>query len=210
MTTLLLIRHAVNDWVKTGKLAGRMPGVHLNEEGRQQASALGTRLAARPLTAIYSSPLERTIETAEAVARHHPALSVQVDRGLEEVDFGRWQGEELATLAHRNLWHVVQRTPARAAFPDGETVRGAQMRMVDALEAIARRHPGETVAIVSHSDIIKLVLAYYLGMPLDLFQRIVIAPASISALQLSAGHAAVLLMNDTGHLPEQHAEDGKG
>jgi probable phosphoglycerate mutase len=192
MTTVLLIRHAVNEWVKTGKLAGWTPGVHLNAEGKAQADALGTRLADAPLRAIYASPLERTVETAEAVAAHHPALSLQLCEGVGEVDFGHWQGEQLSELARRKMWQVIQYTPTRAAFPGGETMRQAQARAVDAIEMLAEQHGGQMIAVVSHSDIIKLVLAYYLGMTLDMFQRIVVSPASISAVQLGYGRPFVL------------------
>ncbi|MBN2469833.1 MAG: MSMEG_4193 family putative phosphomutase [Anaerolineae bacterium] len=201
MTTVLLIRHAVNDWVKTGKLAGWEPGVHLNAEGRAQAAALGQRLADRPLRAIYASPLERTLETAQAVAEHHPALKVAIAEGVGEVDFGEWQGRRIKDLARRKMWHVIQYTPTRAYFPGGESMRAAQVRAVDTVEELAGRHRGQVIAVVSHSDIIKMVLAHYLGMPLDLFQRIVVSPASISVVQLGYGRPYVALVNDTSHCP---------
>lgn len=199
MTTIFLIRHAVNDWVKTGKLAGWTPEVHLNEDGKQQAAALGARLASHPIKAIYSSPLERTMETAEAVAGHHPGLAVQQFSGIGEVGFGDWQGEEISRLSKRKMWHVIQYTPSRAYFPNGETIRAAQARAVDALESLLPVHPREVVAVVSHSDIIKLILAHFLGMHLDLFQRIVVSPASLSVLELGHGRPFVALMNDTSH-----------
>ncbi len=202
MTTVLLIRHAVNEWVKTGKLAGWTPGVHLNEEGQAQAAALGERLADKPLKAIYASPLERTLETAQAVADHHPALTVEIAAGVGEVDFGEWQGRAIKDLVRRKMWHVIQYTPTRAYFPGGETMRAAQSRAVDTVESLAAQHRGEMIAVVSHSDIIKMVLAHYLGMSLDLFQRIVISPASVSIVQLAYGRPFVALMNDTSHNSE--------
>jgi probable phosphomutase (TIGR03848 family) len=205
MTTLLLIRHAVNDWVKTGKLAGWTPEVHLNEDGLAQAEALGKRLADMPLKAIYSSPLERTMETAQAVAGHHPSLTIETCAGMGEVDFGRWQGEKIEKLTRRKMWHVIQYTPTRAYFPEGETMRGAQARAVDALEELARKHPRDMIAVVSHSDIIKMVLAHFLGMPLDLFQRIVISPASLSVVQLGYGRPFVVQVNDISHHPPESA-----
>jgi probable phosphomutase (TIGR03848 family) len=201
MTTVLLIRHAVNEWVSSGKLAGWAPGVHLNDAGQAQARAVGERLAGKPLKGLYSSPLERTMETAAAIVTHHPQLKVQVVDGVGEVDFGRWQGRQISDLTQRKMWHLVQYTPSRACFPGGETVRAAQMRAVDALETLSTRHGGQMFAVVSHSDIIKLILAYYLGMPLDLFQRIVISPASLSAVQLGYGRPFVALVNDTSHVP---------
>lgn len=201
MTTVLLIRHAVNEWVRTGKLAGWTPGVHLNEEGLAQARALGARLADKPLKAIYASPLERTMETAQAVSDHHPNLDIQVAEGVGEVDFGQWQGEKISVLAKRKMWHVIQYTPTRAYFPGGESMRAAQARAVDTIEALADAHGGQMIAVVSHSDIIKMVVAHYLGMSLDLFQRIIISPASLSVVQLGYGRPFVALVNDTSHNP---------
>ncbi len=203
MTTVLLIRHAVNDWVKTRKLAGWTPGVHLNDEGKAQAQAVGERLAAWPLKAIYSSPLERCLETAQAIAGHHPHLIVQPVDNLGEIRFGRWEGASLDLLARRHLWRIVQDVPTRAAFPGGETVRGAQARAVDAVEILVQRHPRDMIAIISHSDVIKMVLAHYLGMHLDHFQRIMIAPASLSIMELGHGRPVIVQVNDTSHCPRQ-------
>ena len=201
MTTFLLIRHAVNDWVKTGKLAGWTPGVHLNEDGQAQAAALGQRLADRPLKAIYASPLERTMETAQAIAAHHNGLAVQSLEAVGEVRYGRWQGEEVKKLVARKMWQVIQYVPSRASFPEGETMRRVQLRAVDALETLAERHPRQMIAVVSHSDVIKMILAHYLGMHLDLFQRIVVSPASLSVVELGYGRPFVALVNDTSHNP---------
>ena len=201
MTTFLLIRHAVNDWVKTGKLAGWTPGVHLNEDGQAQAAALGQRLADRPLKAIYASPLERTMETAQAIAAHHDGLAVQSLEAVGEVRYGRWQGEEVKKLVARKMWQVIQYVPSRASFPEGETMRRVQLRAVDALETLAERHPRQMIAVVSHSDVIKMILAHYLGMHLDLFQRIVVSPASLSVVELGYGRPFVALVNDTSHNP---------
>src|SRR5450631_1234010 len=111
MTELLLIRHAVNDFVKTGKLAGWTPEVHLNAEGRAQAQALGLRLATTKITALYASPLERTVETAQAVLAHHPMLSLQLLDDIGEVRYGDWQGAEISKLTQRKLWPIVQTFP---------------------------------------------------------------------------------------------------
>ena len=200
MTTILLIRHAVNDFVKTGKLAGRLAGVHLNEEGMAQAEALGERLAGAPLRCIYASPIERTMETAAAIAKHHPALSVQKHPEITEVEYGAWQGMAISELAQRKMWGVVQEYPSRARFPNGETMRGVQARIVDAIEALRRRHPDQMIALVLHADLIKMALAHFLGMHLDVFQRIVISPASISTLHLSHSRPFVVGMNDVAHL----------
>jgi broad specificity phosphatase PhoE len=128
MTQILLIRHATNDFVKTGKLAGWTPDVHLNEEGQAQAAALGKRLADAPLQQLYSSPLERTMETAEAVRAHHPHLTLIPHPEVGEVQYGDWQGQTVAALTRRKMWHVIQEYPSRASFPNGETMREVQMR----------------------------------------------------------------------------------
>ncbi len=201
MTELLLIRHAVNDWVNTGRLAGWTPGVHLNADGKTQAAALGQRLAALSITAIYTSPLERTRETAEAIAAHHPTLTVQTLDGVGEVQFGRWQGARLSKLRKEKMWHLVQLYPSRAQFPGGETFRAAQARAVDALETLSARHPKGRVVVVSHSDVIKLIVTHYMGAPLDMFQRIQISPASITAIYLGPDRPYIGRVNDTSHNP---------
>lgn len=200
MTTLLLIRHAINDFVKTGKLAGWTAGVHLNDEGKAQAEALGKRLAELPLAQIYASPIERTMETAAAIAQHHPQLKVEANADIGEVRYGDWEGMAINDLQRRKMWSVVQEYPSRAAFPNGETMRAVQARIVNALESLARQHQDEMIALVFHADLIKMALAHYLGMHLDVFQRIVISPASISTLRLGYSRPYIIGMNDTAHL----------
>jgi probable phosphoglycerate mutase len=206
MTQILLIRHAVNDFVKTGKLAGWTPEVHLNDEGRAQAEALGKRLADTPIKQLYASPLERTVETAEAIRQHHPRLQLQITHELGEVRYGDWEGKSISALQSRKMWHVVQEYPSRAYFPNGETMRGVQTRAVNAIEDLAAKHPRELVAVVSHADLIKMVLAHYLGMHLDNFQRIVVSPASINSLLLGFGRPYIGAINDVGHLLELERE----
>jgi probable phosphoglycerate mutase len=206
MTQILLIRHATNDFVKTGKLAGWTPGVHLNDEGKAQAEALGKRLADAPIQHIYSSPLERTMETAEAIRQHHPQLTIVTNTEIGEVQYGDWQGQAVAALTKRKMWHVIQEYPSRASFPNGETMRAVQTRAVNAIETLAATHPRQLVAVVSHADLIKMVMAHYLGTHLDNFQRIVIAPASISSLSLGYGRPYVGSMNDTAHITQMERE----
>lgn len=206
MTQILLIRHAVNDFVKTGKLAGWTPEVHLNEEGKAQAEALGKRLADAPIKHLYASPLERTMETAEAIRQHHPQLEIKPTEELGEVRYGDWEGKSVAALQSRKMWHVVQEYPSRAYFPNGETMRGVQMRAVNAVEEIAAAHPRDLVAIVSHADLIKMVMAHFLGMHLDNFQRIIVSPASINSLMLGYGRPYIGTINDVGHLLELERE----
>lgn len=195
--TIVLVRHATT--AATGKrLGGWTPGVHLDEAGRAQAEATAERLAGARIAAVYSSPLERTQETARIVARPH-GLRVRTRRGLGEVDYGDWTDRPLGQLRRRKLWAVIQATPSRVTFPGGESIRGAQARAVDATESLAAEHAGEVIVCVSHADVIKAVVAHHLGMPLDTFQRLMIAPASITVLALPAGAAPVLLtINDTG------------
>jgi probable phosphoglycerate mutase len=200
MTTILLIRHAENDYVKTGRLAGWTPEVHLNDHGRDQAAALGERLADAPIRQLYSSPLERTVETAQAIQQYHPHLPIQHNHAVGEVRYGDWEGKSIAALRTRKMWEVVQEYPSRAVFPNGEAMRDVQTRAVNEIERLVRAHPREMVAVVSHADLIKMVLAHYLGMHLDAFQRIVVSPASISTLQLGHSRPFIAVMNDTAHL----------
>ncbi len=201
VTCVLLIRHGENEYVAQGKLAGRTPGVLLNERGRQQAAALAYRLADVKLDAVYSSPLERCMETAQAVAdaKHLPVCS---DAGLLEVDYGEWQGGILKELGASPIWKRMQANPSRFCFPQGETLRTMQNRLVDAIEEIRARNPNQTVAVFCHADPIKSVLAYYLGLPLDLFGRIGIDTASVSTLALREAGCMVVGMNDTGRIAE--------
>ncbi|MCA9910951.1 MAG: MSMEG_4193 family putative phosphomutase [Anaerolineae bacterium] len=206
MTQILLIRHAVNDFVKTGKLAGWTPEVHLNDEGKAQAEALGKRLADVPIHHLYSSPLERTMETAEAIQQYHPQLAIKQNLAMGEVQYGDWQGQAISALTKRKMWHVIQEYPSRASFPNGETMREVQTRAVNEMEALSHRHPRETVIVVSHADVIKMTLAHYLGMHLDNFQRIVVSPASISTLMLGYGRPYVGTINDTAHIAQLERE----
>jgi probable phosphoglycerate mutase len=199
-TRLVLVRHAVT--AQTGPLlSGRAPGIDLSDKGREQAKALGERLAKLPVAIVYASPIERTTQTAAAVAEHH-GLEVQALPGVIEADYGEWTGGKLSELAKTDLWKTVQRAPSRARFPDGESLAEMQTRMVTALEEVVARHPGELVVVVSHADPIKAAIAHYTGVHLDLFQRIVVSPASVTVFELSAHGAAMLKCNDTGSLDE--------
>jgi len=196
MPTFYLIRHAENDFVGQ-RLAGWLPGIHLNERGVAQARALAEILAPMKLAALYSSPLDRALETAEPLSRAKD-LEIRIRPGLGEVKVGRWEGESLRRLRRRKLWTVIQQAPSLARFPDGESLAEAQARVVAEIEALRQQHPGSrsAVACISHSDTLKLALAYYIGMPLDLFQRLTIEPASISILRISDAHVRLLQLND--------------
>jgi probable phosphoglycerate mutase len=171
----------------------------LNEEGKSQAETLGKRLATAKLQAVYSSPLERAVETAQAIVKHHPNLNLHIKQGMGEVDFGKWTGKRLRRLARTRLWKVVQGYPSSARFPDGESIQEMQARIVGALGQIASKHPTGTVAVVSHSDVIKAAIAHYAGMHLDLFQRIVISPASLSIIALHSMGPRIVRLNDISH-----------
>lgn len=199
MTQLLLIRHGTNDMVGQKKLAGWLPDVHLNDEGRAQAQALSERLQHLPISAIYSSPLERTQETAEPLARAK-SLPVQIREGLGEVRYGDWTGRPIEELSKDELWRVVQLYPSGMRFPGGDSMREMQARIVNELELIAADHPREIVAVVTHADLIKAALAHYLGVHFDLFQRISVSPASVSVVQLTRFGPFVVRINDDGPL----------
>jgi probable phosphomutase (TIGR03848 family) len=200
VATIVLVRHATT--AATGKrLGGWTPGVHLDEAGVAQAAATADRLAELPVAAVYTSPLERTRETAQAIARRH-GLRVRTRRGIGEVDYGEWTDLPLSQLRRRKLWATIQTTPSRVTFPGGEAIRAAQARAVDAVEQLAAEHGDDTIVLVSHADVIKAVLAHLLGMPLDTFQRLVIAPASVSVVHLVEGSAPIVeRCNDTGAPP---------
>jgi probable phosphomutase (TIGR03848 family) len=195
MPAILLIRHGENDYVKKGRLAGRLPGVHLNQKGREQSQALAEKLRGAPIKALYSSPLERALETAEPIAQ---ALNLEVIRceDLLEVDFGEWQGQSLKGLRRLKLWKAVQHSPATTRFPGGESFAEAQFRACRVLERLAGQYEEkDIIACVSHSDLIKLAVAYFLGLPLDLFQRLFIAPASFTVLALGAAGSYLVTLN---------------
>lgn len=197
MTLIYLIRHGENEYVGKGKLAGWLPGVHLNDKGVAQAKALVDHFAKIPLQAIYSSPLERTVETASPLA-DAKGLEIVEREGLGEIRYGSWEGRSLKALRKRNLWPIIQSTPSLARFPDGESFVEAQDRVVSEIEFLRSRHKGKkgSFACVSHADVIKLILAHYIGLHIDLFQRLSVSPASISALHIDPG-IHLLTLNDT-------------
>ncbi len=199
-TTLLLVRHAVT--AQTGPLlSGRTPGIDLSEKGVGQAQAVGARLAALPVKVVYASPIERTRQTAEHIAGHH-GLEVQELPGVIEADYGEWTGGTIAELAKTDLWRTVQLAPSRARFPGGESISEMQGRMVSALEAVVAAHAGEMVVVVSHADPIKAAIAHFTGVHLDLFQRVIVSPASVTVFELGAYGASLVKCNDTGSLDE--------
>ncbi len=203
MTTIILVRHGENEWVKRNRLAGWIPGVHLNGVGHIQAEEAAKRLAELPIKAVYSSPVTRCKETAVYIAAKHKLPIIEVE-GIGEVRYGEWEGKKIKKLAKDPRWFTVQFFPSRMQFPGGETLREVQARAVNSLEELAAQHKEETIVVVSHADVIKLVLANYLGVHMDLFQRIAVAPASVSMLALMPnGMVRVLRVNDTGPLKSE-------
>jgi len=198
MTMLLLIRHANTD--TAGKrLTGWERGVRLNDRGRGEATELVERLDGVPIRAIYSSPLERCRQTAAPLARAL-GIAVSIRRALIEVDYGDWTGRPIAGLRRTKLWSVVQHAPSRIRFPGGESLLEVQARAVAEAERIALAHPRDAVAIVTHADVVRLLLLHYAGMHLDHLQRLVVDPASASVLTLGEGQARLVKVNDTGGL----------
>lgn len=197
MTRILLVRHAPTDETGT-RLTGRLPGVSLGEDGERAALATARALADLDLAAIYSSPIERTMETARILARPH-GLSPICEPGVTEIDFGSWTGRTLESLRQEEQWKTVQSRPSRFRFPGGESFVEAQVRSVESVRRIAGARDGRTVVVVSHSDTIKLVLSHFLGQPLDHFQRLRISTVSISDLRLGEnGPPVVVSINATG------------
>jgi len=196
------VRHGTTP--TTGKrLPGRAAGLHLSEKGQGQAALAAERIAALPKapTAVYASPLERARETAAPIARVL-GLRVRTVPGLVEVDVGDWTEQPLARLYRAREWPTVQRWPGGFRFPDGESFAEMSVRSMDAVLGLVAEHPGETIVAVSHADPIKAVVAAAAGVPLDLMQRLVVSPCSISAILFTAGGPVVLCVNSTGSLEE--------
>jgi broad specificity phosphatase PhoE len=223
-TLVLLVRHGVTP--STGQiLPGRAPGLHLADQGRAQAEAVAERLkvwaaasdpsggagkaktagpAGPVIAGIYASPLARTRETAAPIGRAL-GLEVTINRGLLECDFGEWTGSELKVLSKKPEWGTVQRYPSGFRFPGGESFAGMRARMAETILELCRRHPGQAVVAVSHADPIKAVVSDALGTHLDLFQRIVVSPCSVTAISYQPSGPVVLAVNSTGSLSELKA-----
>lgn len=207
MATALLVRHGRTTANTAGLLAGRAPGVHLDEVGREQAARTAARISEVPLAAVASSPLDRCRQTARFLLDAQSAApSAPVDPDLTECDYGQWQGRTLSDLATEDLWSLVQSAPSAVVFPGGESLAGMQTRAVAAVRrhdsSIEAEHGADAVwAAVSHGDVIKSILADALGMHLDLFQRLTVGPASVSIVRYGAGRPSVHAVNtDAGDL----------
>lgn len=198
MTKFLLIRHALTDSVGQ-RLSGRTPGVPLNAEGQAQAQQLAGRLADVPIDVIYSSPLERAVQTAAPIAAQR-GLETRISEDFLELDFGSWTNCTFEELQNQAQFQRFNSFRSNTRIPGGELMLEAQARAVAGLGKLCAQHPGQTVAVVSHSDMLKAAVAYYAGIPLDLFQRLEISPASVSVLEIFEETARILLLNDTGVL----------
>ena len=198
MTTIFLIRHGLTS-VTGSRLYGRTEGFHLDERGRAQSERLAERFAPVRPTAVYSSPLERCVETVEPLAAAQ-RLPVVTREDLIEMDAGAWTGRSLASLRRTKLWREVQQSPSTFRFPGGEAFAEAQVRVVREIERIGRRHHRGRVVVATHGDIVRILLAHFAGVPLDRFQRTVVDTASVSVIQLAGERTHVLLVNDTGGL----------
>jgi broad specificity phosphatase PhoE len=200
MPLFLLIRHGHNDWVGK-RLAGRLPGVHLNTQGRAAVAALAEGLASLPLTAICSSPLERAQETAAAIAGRHD-LPVETSERLQEIDVGRWSGLSLQELAGDEHWRRYNGFRTGVRPPGGETTKEVQARMVAEIEDWQNRQPEGLIALVGHGDPLKAVIAHFIGIPIDHLSRMEIAPASVSLLEVGTWGARLLGLNGNGEILE--------
>lgn len=196
-TLVLFVRHGQTP--TTGKtLPGRAPGLHLSADGIAQANLAAERISAvKKIAAIYASPLERTRETAAPIAKALN-LKIKANSGLLECDFGTWTGKQLDKLRKLPEWETVQRSPSTFRFPKGESFTEMQNRIVNAVDTICKNHPGQTVVCVSHADPIKAALAHATGTHIDLFQRLVVSPCSVSAVAYTASGPIVLTVNSTG------------
>jgi broad specificity phosphatase PhoE len=198
MTRFLFIRHATNDTIGK-RIAARTPGVHLNEEGRQQAQQLAQRLKGLAVDAIYSSPMERTIETATPVADVLQLPIVTMDDFLE-IDFGEWTNQTHEDLDKMRGFKLFNTFRSSTQIPGGELMIDAQSRVIKGLQKLLLKHPNQTVAVVSHGDPIKSAITWYAGIHLDLFHRIEISPASVSIIELYDETARIMLLNHTGEI----------
>ena len=194
MTTFYLIRHATNDYLNEQKIAGWLPGIHLNREGRQQAEHLARRLSGEPIRAIYSSPLERARETAEPLAGKL-GLPVQISEGLGEIRFGDWTDRSIKELDADPHWRRWNSFRSGTRAPQGDLMIEAQARIVGEMIRLRGEHPTAAVALVTHGDPIKAAVAYFLGTPLDSFLRIMVDPASVSIIALDEDAARVIRVN---------------
>jgi broad specificity phosphatase PhoE len=194
MTTFFLIRHAHCDGVGQ-VLWGRQRDVHLSENGKCAARVLAERVAANRLDAIYSSPLERAVETAEEIAKRSDRVPLRIIESLNELDFGEWTGESIESLDDDPVWQRFNSVRTRTPIPGGESILDAQARIVDELKRLAVKHESGQVAVVSHADMIKIALAYFANLDVDRPDLFNVPPCSVSLLQLTEGRAGAMAVH---------------
>jgi alpha-ribazole phosphatase len=204
VTLLYIVRHGETDWNKAGRYQGQTD-IDLNEEGRRQSAAVGRRMAAVPLDAVYASDLVRARETAQALAGGRP---VAVDPRLREVHAGRCQGllHTEICLQEPDFWAAAQKDPDNTPFPDGESAVQLQQRAMACLEAIAARHEGGRVAVVTHGGVIKTIVAAVLGAPLAIRPRFSLENCSVTVVERGANGWRLKSLNETAHLEQAPAE----
>ena len=201
MTKFLFIRHATTDAL--GKhLSGRQPDIHLNNHGVSEVAALAQQLATVKINAIYSSPLERAVETAEPIAKAHQ-LQCNIDTDFLELDFGSWTNQSFDTLNVDPVFTHFNTFRSGTRIPGGELMLEAQCRIVRGIQKLAAKHPDEVVAIISHSDMIKAAIAFYTGIPIDMMQRLEVSPASVSIIHIYKNSASLQLLNQTVNLTQR-------
>jgi broad specificity phosphatase PhoE len=194
MTTFFLIRHAHCD--RVGEvLWGRTPDVHLNERGKSAARELARQVAENRPDAIYSSPLERAIETAAEIANRSRTGPINIRDELNELDYGEWTGATIDHLQDDPVWRRFNTVRSRTPIPGGETILDAQARIAGELKRLALKHVNERVVIVSHADMIKIALAYFAGLDIDRLDHLNIPPCSISMLELKGTHTGAMAVH---------------
>jgi broad specificity phosphatase PhoE len=194
-TTFFLVRHAAHDNLGTF-LAGRTPGIVLGEAGLSQANRLGRRMGREHLDAVYSSPRERTRQTAEAIALAGGLGSPQIEEALDEVDFGDWTGKTFSTLDHDAQWRRWNTTRSLVRAPNGETMLDVQTRVWHLIEELSSRNDGKRLALVSHSDVIKTTVSHVLGLPIDAWLRFDVEPASVTHMVVGEWGAKIITLNE--------------
>ena len=204
-TLIIFVRHGKTPTTGT-KLPGRAPNLHLSNEGKSQAETVAKEIEnssssfiGSKVSAVYTSPMERTQETAKPIAKTLN-LRVRTLQGLNECDFGDWTGRRLRDLSKLKSWSIIQKHPSNFRFPNGESFTEMQNRMIKTVDKIVKRHPGQTVVCVSHADPIKAILASAVGTPLDEFQRIVVGPCSTSMVLYRKERPLILTLNSNGNL----------